>query len=70
MQNKLKGYKKMNESYKIIQHIRDSLDKYYEDNHLEGACFCVDITLYEMDRQFIKPNKKIIDQDEGYEFQR
>ena len=52
----------MNETYHLIQALRDAEEKFYEDNNLEGACWRVDIAVNELDQSFTEVLKRVIDE--------
>jgi hypothetical protein len=57
-------------SYDLIKYMRKAQSDFFDKHSLEGAYWCVDLTVYEMDDQFKEPIKKIVDQEHGYSFKR
>lgn len=56
--------------YELIKHLRKAEEEFFEEHGLDGAFYCVDLTVYDMDSTFTQPLKKVVDQDAGYEFKR
>lgn len=55
-----------NITLELIKHLRKAEQDFLDEENLEGAYWCVDLTVYEMDSEFKKPLKKVCDYGEGY----